>query len=224
MSSLTMGGVEELIATRRDQLFVPHEFMRRLDGSGDVEAVQRLLLRLAFFVFAFQDMLKVAHDACDGAPIKPIVRSLHVEDRGHDRWFALDLRTVGVDLTVQDLFAPEHGMTREVTYALIRQLTSVRSDHARLAVLLTLEAAAHEFFKRIPRFAARSGINAELLYCGRTHLEAEESHEAFSEHGQAEMAKLVVPPDDVNEVLETIEKTCAEMVRLSETLASAMAG
>ncbi|HXK20685.1 MAG TPA: hypothetical protein VNG33_22900, partial [Polyangiaceae bacterium] len=150
-----MRSVEDVIAARRDQLIIGHEFMRRLDGEADVAALRRLLPRLAFFTFAFQDMLKLAREGCSDAVLTPIVRSLEDGDRGHDRWYVEDLRELGIGLLAHEIFGVEHEVGRRVTYALIGLIDGARSDHERLAILLTLESAAREFFLRVPGFAAR---------------------------------------------------------------------
>ena len=219
-----MSSIEELIATRRDQLIIGHEFMRRLDGAGDMAALRRLLPRLGFFTFAFQDMLKLAREACSDPVLTPLVRSLELGDLGHDRWYVMDLDDLGIRPSAHELFGVEYEVGRRVAYELIASITRARSDHARLALLLTLEAAAREFFIRVPGFAARSGLEHELRYFGRTHLEAEEAHDVFAQAGQQTLTNIIVPPALAAEVVEAVEKTFLQMLRLADDLAAAMAG
>jgi hypothetical protein len=220
----TLGAVEQLIAQRRDELIIGHEFMRRLDGEARLESLKRLLPRLAFFTFAFQDMLKVAREKCTDSVLTPIVASLEEGDRGHDLWYVEDLKDVGVELEAHGLFAAEYETGRRVSYALIALLEGADSDHERLAVLLSLEAAAREFFIRVPGFAQRAGLRRELRYFGSTHLAAEEAHEVFTEKAQAELDALPVPEASRPAVSEIVDKAFALLLRLADDLASAMDG
>jgi hypothetical protein len=219
-----MGDVEELIERRRDESIIGHEFMQRLDGVGDMAALRRLLPRLGFFTFAFQDMLKLAREACSDPELTPLVRSLELGDVGHDNWYVLDLEDLGIRPSAHELFGAEYEVGRRVAYELIACILRVGSDHARLALLLTLEAAAREFFIRVPGFAARSGLERELRYFGRTHLEAEEAHDVFTEPAQQILTNIIVPAMFAAEVLETVDKTVEQMLRLAADLAAAMAG
>lgn len=221
---ITMTSVEEWIAARRDQLIIGHEFMTRLDGPADLEALRRLLPRLAFFTFAFQDMLKLAAERCSDPVLTPIVRSLEEGDRGHDLWYVQDLSDLGINLTGHELFAAEQAVGRRVSYGLMALIGNATSDQERLAILLTLESAAREFFIRVPGFAARAGLKQELRYFGRTHLAAEEAHDVFSSDAQDHLNTIVVAAEDAARVRETMEKCFALLLDLAGDLASAMAG
>ncbi len=219
----TIGAVERLIAQRRDELLIGHPFLRRLEGDARLDGLERLLPRLAFFTFAFQDMLKIAREGCTDAVLTPIVRSLEEGDRGHDRWFVQDLRSLGVELSAHALFGAELETGRRVSYGLLSLLLSAGSDHERLALLLTLEAAAREFFIRVPGFAERAGLACELRYFGAAHLEAEEAHEVFTQDAQATLDALVVPAHAAQAVLEIVEKTFTLLLYLANDLADAIA-
>jgi hypothetical protein len=219
-----IGDVEQLIAQRRDELILGHEFMRSLEGDATLEGLQRLLPQLAFFTFAFQDMLKLARERCSDPVLTPIVRSLEDGDRGHDRWYVQDLKSLGLELGAHEMFAQKFEVGRRVAYGLISLIDNARTDHERLALLLTLEAAAREFFIRVPRFAARAGFTQELRYFGPMHLQAEEAHDVFEQSTQQLLATTEVPPQDAAAVVETVEKTFALLVRLATDLAAAIAG
>jgi hypothetical protein len=223
-SPLTLGAVEELIARRRDELIIGHDFMRRLEGDAQLESLKRLLPRLAFFTFAFQDMLKVARESCTDPVLGPIIASLEEGDRGHDRWYVEDLKDLGVELEAHGLFGAEYETGRRVSYGLITLLQGAATDHERLALLLSLEAAAREFFIRVPGFAERAGLTSELRYFGGAHLAAEEAHEVFTEKAQETLDALVVPEHARRPVAEIVEKTFALLLRLAGDLADAMAG
>ena len=176
---LSMADVEALIARRRDELIVGHEFMRRLEGDADLRALRRLLPRLGIFPFAFQDMLRLAGDI----GTEPVLTRISVRSRRVTtplRLVLADLETTA-RLGAYEAFGREHETVRRVAYALIVLISRARCDHARLAVLLTMEAAAREFFLRIQGFAKRAGVTRELRYFGGMHLEAEEAHEVFSD-------------------------------------------
>ncbi|MEI9948967.1 MAG: hypothetical protein WDO74_08280 [Pseudomonadota bacterium] len=222
--SLTLGGVEALIASRRDEFIIGHEFMRRLEGDASLEALRRLLPRLAFFTFAFQDMLKFSRERSSDPVLLPMFCSLEEGDRGHDRWYVQDLDDVGIHLTAHEIFRAEHEVGRRVAYGLLALIEAAVSDYERLSLLLTLEAAAREFFVRVPGFAARAGLAHELRYFGTTHLAAEEAHDVFSADAQLTLNTIVVPAQHTRRVLDTVEKTFALMVQLAGDLAAAMAG
>lgn len=221
---MTMGSVEELIARRRDELIIPHEFMTRLEGEASLEALRRLLPRLAFFTFAFQDMLKVAAERCSDPTLTPIVQSLREGDRGHDGWYVQDLAELGINLAIHELFGAEQEVGRRVSYAFIGLIGNAPCDEERLAILLTLESAAREFFLRVPSFAARAGLARELRYFGGMHLAAEEAHDVFAPGAQNKLYTIVVAQDRVANLRNTIEN-CFSLLRcLASDLASAMAG
>lgn len=219
---MTMTSVEEWIASRRDQLIIGHEFMQRLEGAATLEALRRLLPRLAFFTFAFQDMLKLARERCTDPVLIPIVQSLEEGDRGHDRWYVEDLSDLGVSLTAHELFGPEQEVGRRVSYGLIALISDATCDQERLAILLTLESAAREFFIRVPGFAARAGLTQELRYFGNMHLAAEEAHDVFTSDTQHQLNTIVVVQEDVAKVREAVEKCFALLLSLASDLASAM--
>lgn len=221
---LTLGAVEQLIARRRDELIIGHDFMRRLEGEAKLTSLRRLLPRLAFFTFAFQDMLKVAREGCTDPVLAPIVASLEEGDRGHDRWYVEDLKELGIELDAHALFGADYEIGRRVSYGLISLLNGAASDHERLALLLSLEAAAREFFIRVPGFAQRAGLTRELRYFGGTHLEAEEAHEVFTAEAQETLDALPVPEHARQAVSEIVEKTFALLLLLAGDLASAMEG
>ncbi|MDF3064587.1 MAG: hypothetical protein K0R38_188 [Polyangiaceae bacterium] len=218
----TLGAVEALIAKRRDELIIGHDFMRRLEGEAKLSSLRRLLPRLAFFTFAFQDMLKLARESCSDPVLAPIVASLEEGDRGHDRWFVEDLEGLSIELSAHSLFGAEYETGRRVAYGLISLLQSASSDHERLALLLSLEAAAREFFIRVPGFAQRAGVERELRYFGSTHLAAEEAHEVFTADAQKTLDALPVPEHSRRAVSETVEKTFALLLRLAAHLADAL--
>ncbi len=222
--SITLGGVEALIASQRDQLIIGHEFMLRLEGDASLEALRRLLPRLAFFTFAFQDMLKIAREHSSDPQLLPMLRSLEDGDRGHDRWYVQDLEELGIHLAAHEIFGVEHEVGRRVAYGLIALIEAAASDYERLSLLLTLEAAAREFFIRVPGFAARAGLTRELRYFGTTHLAAEEAHDVFTADAQLTLNTIVVPQQHTRRVLETVEKTFALMLKLAGDLAAAIAG
>jgi hypothetical protein len=220
---ITMTSVEEWIARRRDQLIIGHEFMLRLEGDATLESLRRLLPRLAFFTFAFQDMLKLARERCSDPLVTPIVRSLEEGDRGHDSWYVEDLSDLGVSLSAHGLFGPEQEVGRRVSYGLITLIDHATCDPERLAILLTLESAAREFFIRVPGFAARAGLTRELRYFGSMHLSAEEAHDVFTADGQHQLNTIVVVQEDVPRVREAVEKCFALLLSLASDLAGAMA-
>jgi hypothetical protein len=90
-----------------------------------------------------------------------------------------------------------------------------------LAVMLSLEAIAGEFFARVTGFAQRLGL-ADLRYFGPSHLAAERDHGVFGEDCASEFAAIKVPASAVAETRVAVERTFAAMTQFADDLDGAM--
>lgn len=213
----------ELVIEGHVQSLRCHAFLEQLQGIGTLEKLQRLLPRLAFFTLAFQDVLRLAHAHCIEPEYRDLARGLELGDKGHDRWYLDDLTRLGMPINVDWLFSEHQAISRDVAYGLVSQVTRTAHDSVRLAVLLSLEAMAGEFFVRISGFTAQLGLAGGLTYFGVTHLEAEEGHDVFSEDGREVLSKLVIPHAARGEAIGAVERTFELMTRYADDLAEAMA-
>jgi hypothetical protein len=217
----TMADVEAAISQHLDAL-KQHPFLLRLEDSADIGQLRALLGGMAFFTLAFQDMLRVAREQCTDPTLVEVARTLELGDKGHDAWYLEDLDGLGVPLSVGWLFSQQHAVARDVSYALISELISQTDDRARLAIMLSLESSAREFFKRVPGFAERAGVRQELKYFGPRHLEAEEAHEVFDREHHDDWSVIEVEDEAVPGVLRAVERTFQVLARLGDDLDVAM--
>jgi len=217
----TLAQVEAVIAEHTEALR-EHPFLKRLEGAGDIGQLKRCVSRLGFFILAFQDMLRVAAERCTDPEVLPIVRGLQRDDRGHDLWYLEDAARLDSPLGVDSMFSPEAKCARDTSYAILAEIATAKDDRARLAILLSLEASAREFFERVPHFAARVGA-PPLKFFGQVHLDAEAAHEAFHGDEHERLARIPVEDAAIPLVLHAVESTFGAMARLADDLDEAMA-
>lgn len=217
-----LGQLENVIGSHRDRL-TQHPFVKRLEGMGDTSQLRRLVSLMAFFTLAFQDVLRLARIHCTDPELREFARSLEAGDKGHDRWFVEDAGRLQVPIDLDLLFSVDHEPSRDVAYTLVSQVLTAGDDCSRLAVMLSLEAAAHEFFVRIPGYVARLGLGLELKYFGVRHLEAEESHEIFTKDSQARLTRIEIPVERRRFVADVVATTFAAMTRFGDVLDVEMA-
>ena len=219
--SQTMGDVEATIADK-SKAIARHDFLARLaTGASSVELLG-ILPRFSFFVFGFQDVLRIAHARATHPELKDILRSMVEGDSGHDRWYLEDLRALGIELPLELVFSRELAVGRDVAYTLIASILEAKEDYSRLSLILCLEAVAREFFLRVPAFAKRAGISQGLRYFGGEHLLAEKAHEVFEDTAQQALARMVIPDHARLPVEHVIEKTFASMTLFADDLFEAM--
>lgn len=220
-TTTTLGDVEDLIH-ERGRALSGHPFIQRLDGAATRAEFLSILPRLGFFVLAFQDMLRLSRAGCTNPDLFVHIEGLERGDRGHDQWYLEDLETLGLTLDARILFAPEYQVTRETTYELMSLVLHAHDDYCRLALLLSLEETAHEFFERVSKYAKRAGIGSTLRFFGGEHLIAEESHEVFEASAQKVLERMVVPADAREAVNVTVERTFHAMTRFADDIVAAM--
>ncbi|HKQ68342.1 MAG TPA: hypothetical protein VJT73_03345 [Polyangiaceae bacterium] len=165
-----------------------HGFFARLERDQPFESAMAFAPVLTFWVFAFQDILRLNETRVLDPKLRKIARHHRAEDKGHEVWFMNDVAEL--DPTPRDfrwLFGPGHRETREAAYALMSEVFRADDDQVRIVLLLTLESAGHIFFERIARFVARHDLSERLQYFSHHHLAAEKDHELF----EVEMMKAL---------------------------------
>jgi hypothetical protein len=159
---------------------VSHTFFARLDRNEPFEKGMDFAAGLTFWVFAFQDILRLNESRVKDADLRRIARHHRTEDKGHDGWFLEDLAEL--DPTPRDfrwLFGRHHLQTRDAAYALMSEVFRANDDHVRIVLLLTLESAGHVFFERMAAYVARNDASHRLRYFSHEHLAVEKDHELF---------------------------------------------
>ncbi len=216
-----MADVKRVIDSHRAAM-TEHPFLTDLESSATEAQLRRMLPRLAFFVFSFQDVLRLTRELSTDPELKRIATTFEVEDRGHDRWYLRDLAELGVEVDVSRVFSSEHAVARTVGYRIVSEILTARDDHGRLAVVLSLEAVGREFFVRVSELVGRLGLEERLRYCSGKHLAAELGHGVFSQEGEERVSALRIPEEAAGEVLMAVERTFAAMAVLATDLHAAM--
>lgn len=210
--------VLNVIEARRNELSA-HPFLQHLRSAyGSLEEVQRISSRVAFFVMCFQDVLRLVYQLTSDPFLKRLAHTHALEDKGHDRWYLNDLQRLGATVELRDVFSPEGEAIRDVAYTQISDVMRSADDHARLAVVLALEAAGGEFFQSMIQFVERQKRSAGLMYFARKHQQVEQSHDVLAEEAQNELASLSLRPEAVPEVLAVVDRTFESMVSLADRL------
>ncbi len=212
----------EVEIDRQCEAIIAHPFIRRLEGPATLAEVRAVLPRLAFFIGAFQDVLRLSQSHCTDPRLVELARGFADGDRGHEFWYLADLARLGIPLDVPWLFSDHHAVTRQTAYSLIGLTVGAKDDRSRIAVTLVLEATAEAFFPRMAALIARLGASDGLSFFGGVHIEAEKNHEAFTDQGQALLASIEVPASTLPELRATIDRAFEAMWKLADDLDGAM--
>jgi hypothetical protein len=161
---------------------------------------------MALFTLVLDDVKRLAQELGNEPWLKEIASRLDSVD-GKQRWWEHgDFELLGTSSSLQWLFAEERRNMRDVLYRLASQVTSARSDYARLAVLLVLHVVMRELFVRASAYLSRTSIIAWLGVIAP----------APSERGT-----LLDP--SVRDLLKTIEASATALVEIDAALSSAFA-
>lgn len=172
----------------RQQEFVSHPFFGRLERNDGFESEMGFAPGLTFWVFAFQDILRLNETRVTDPVMRKIARHHRAEDRGHEAWFLDDLAELDpAPRDIRWLFGRHHAQTRDAAYALVSEVFRASDDRVRIALVLTLESAGHVFFERIAEYVHQHGATDRLRYFSRSHLEVEKDHALF----EAELMKAL---------------------------------
>lgn len=175
----TMADVEKLIEQRRLELSTA-TFLQAIERSSSLEELRRFVPQLYFYVFAFQDVLRLTAETTADPALRAIAQTHREEDAGHEQWFVHDVEQLGCRRDVGWLFGPEHRATRDIAYGLVTEVLRQDDDRVRLVVPLCLEAAGSLFFGRVIGLLDRSGFDKPLKYFARHHQQVEADHGIFT--------------------------------------------
>ncbi len=217
MSTKTMRDVRAEIEEQRRHLN-GHSFLRRLEVASDIEDLRRFMPHLYFYVFAFQDMLRLSDQLIRDPALKEISTRHREEDAGHQVWFAQDAVQLAVERDVVWVFGPEHEPTRDASYSLIAEIMGAHDDRVRLTLPLVLEAAGSTFFYRVNGLLARSGDERPLRYFSRSHQQVEADHDIFTEAGSRALDAIEFDDASYDVAIATVRRCFAAFDRLASHL------
>jgi hypothetical protein len=180
--STSMIDVKRVIEARRARL-EQHAFLRSLESSARADDLRAFVPQLYFWVFAFQDMLRLAHERVIDPQLREIARRHREEDAGHQAWFAADAAELDCVRDVVWIFGDEHRVTRDVSYELVAAILEATDDRVRIVGPLVLEALGSVFFPRVVGLVDRAGLRDRLQYFARSHQQIEADHDIFTEEG-----------------------------------------
>lgn len=187
-----MQRIRQLIEAK-EAAFAAHPFFARLARNAPFEDTRRFAPQLTFWVFTFQDVLRLNESRVVDPTLRALVSQHAKEDSGHEHWFLNDV--TGIDGAIPSLswlFSPDHAATRDAGYAMMSEVFRATYDAERIALLLALESAAHAFFPQVSSYLQRQGRAEGLRYFSGMHLDAEAGHELFEEEMDAVVNALAL--------------------------------
>ena len=213
-----MRTTQEYIAQRQVE-FSRHAFFARLRADSTGAAAVRFVPRLAFWVMAFQDILRLNEQRISEPMMRSIARHHRAEDSGHDRWFLGDLAALGIEAPdLPHLFGAAHATTRDAAYALVAEVFRADSDHERMILLLCLEAAGHVFFEASASYFERVGVPQAIRYFSRHHIEIEKDHEMFEQRMKDFLGGIVLSAEERQQGVAMVGRIHAAFITMFDGL------
>lgn len=206
------------LVDREQANLATHPFFARLRAEATLADVRRVAPRVAFFVLAFQDVLRLVTEKTTDPVLRQLARAHQLEDAGHDHWYLHDLEVLDVTTDVATLFSRDARAIRDVSYHQVAEAISAESDMARFAVVLCLEAAGVSFFASMVDGLDRLGRSDGLLYFAKQHQAVEANHEIFEDERQKAIDAIPVPTAAGAEVVRAVTRTFATMRNLADHL------
>lgn len=204
---------------KRQAEFAATKFFEELEEDRWSTSSLTFVRKLAFFVMAFQDILRINEANVQTPKLRTIARHHRIEDRGHDIWFLKDLYKI--DGTIPDtaeLFSPLHLATRNAVYQLMTEVFRATDDRVRIVLLLVLEATGHIFFKRVVKYLESINDDRDLRYFGRAHLNVELNHALFEEQMDSWLDEIEMSEADCAEAIATADRCFAAMTSMLDAL------
>lgn len=189
--------------------FAEHRFFSQLpDSQNPASLLRDVGGLLAFWVSAFQDILRMNCARMTDPKMKRLVAQHTVEEGGHDAWLHTDLRALGLDvLDVRTLFHEKAFSTRETAYRIATEVIRMKTDVERVTLLLAMEATGHVFFAHVARFVRENqAVLPSLRFFSDFHLGHEENHEIFEAEIKQFLLDQKLPPDDLTACLSLVDR------------------
>ncbi|WP_066936572.1 hypothetical protein [Microtetraspora fusca] len=196
-----------------------HPFFVRMNNDDPLPTVLGALYVTAFYVMAFQDILRINASGVNDPALRKIARHHLGEDSGHDKWFLHDLRAIrGSILDLEEVFDEGHRATREMAYALLTETMIERPDIERIVLIHTLEAAGQAFFPQIVAYLARNEAGAGFKYFSQSHLDVEKSHEIVEQKMQRILASIELSAEARQRCLSLVDRCFDAFVALFDAV------
>jgi len=205
------------IAARTDDL-AKHPFLAGLERSEDAADLERIIPQLYFWVFSFQDVLRLSESRVRDPELKAIASTHRAEDAGHERWFVDDARVLDAERTVPWIFGSEHQLTRDTSYEMVAEVLHTDDDRIRLVLPLVLEAIGSVFFPRVVGLVERAGIGADLKYFARSHQDVEAGHDLFTDGTQSRLDDIEFDAGTYTKAVEAVDRCFHRARRLASHL------
>jgi hypothetical protein len=217
----TVADVERRIRDRA-LLFSQHSLLKRLENPGVLAEAHAMAKSVTFFVFCFQDMLRLVRERVSDPQIKAEARVHELEDNGHEAWFLNDLEHFGIVPHIGWVFGPQHQGARDTSYELVTEILRAPDDWSRLSIVLVLEAAATECFGRAVGFIDRLGEAGSLKYFAGLHQRAEQAHEMFDPKKRSPLFNAVLSRAAFQNCCATVDKTFSLMAHFADHVEKSM--
>jgi hypothetical protein len=209
---------------RRRLALAQEPFLQGLEASSSLEEVRRFVPQLHFFVYSFQDMLRLSHELMEDPELREIARKAREGDAGHEQWFAFDVAALDCERDVRWILGPEHRVTRDVSYALLSELLHASDDRVRMVFPLVLEASASVFFFRVIDLIERAGFKGELRYFARHHQQVESEHDFYTESTSEALDAISYEPAAYEAALTLVRRSFDHLTRFAAHLEAHRAG
>jgi hypothetical protein len=198
-----------------------HPLFSRFHDRAVFERAMAFVPRLAFWVFVFQDILRLNEERVGDAELRRIARHHRAEDAGHHRWFLDDVAALGLgEMRLDQLFEREHAPARDASYALLAEVFGATDDRLRIVLLLVLESTGHVFFDRVAAFTERHGYGQRLQYFSMNHLDVEKKHALFEQRMNEHLATIALEPAARADALALVDRGYAAFRGLFDHLAA----
>ncbi|MBE9078269.1 hypothetical protein IQ241_13365 [Romeria aff. gracilis LEGE 07310] len=202
-SSVTMHSLYNYLELK-ENIFMEHLFFKQLESLNSLSQLAPVAQKMAFWVLSFQDLLELNVRRIQDGSLKKLLRLHQSEDAGHEEWFLHDLDVMNVEAPgIRSLYGEKNTPVRDTTYEILAKVFEARSDHERIAILLTIESAAKVFFSKISGFSERLEASDKLKYFSKKHLAAEESHDSLDNEMDELLAHMWMA-DDKKQVVHRI--------------------
>ena len=201
----TMNTLYEYLEFKEDT-FKRHSFFQRLEAMDSLNQLASVAQQISFWVMSFQDLLRLNVAQTQDVELNRILRCHQSEDAGHEEWFLHDLHVMKIEEPgLRTLYSHKHTPTRDATYVILGKILEARSDHERIAILLTVESAAQVFFSQIASFSERLNVSKDLKYFSSNHLHAEEGHDSLDQDMEAFLNRMWLTEDKKRTVYSIVD-------------------
>ncbi len=202
----------------RQAQFSTLPFFKFLEQGNRIEDANLFVSGLAFFILAFQDMLRINEAQITDPVLLPIAQHHRQEDLGHDIWFLHDIQKLDADCSAALLFSEKSVQTRDTSYAIAAEIYRASDDRIRLVIPLVLEAAGHIFFSRAYHFFNRAGYTDRLKYFSEEHFQAELDHEMFDQDINQRLQALHLTDELRQEAGDVVERIFTALIAMVSAL------